>query len=460
MKPDSKTDLFLKRHFGSEQFTYNNIFGMLFPLILDMFFINIIGLLTTAMISSSSQESVSAISLVTPLYMMFYSIFNAVAAGGTVVVAQYKGRGDAGKMRKAAGQVMLATSLSAIAFCIFLIIFANPLVYTLFGSAEAVVKEKAVQYLIGVSFSLMIHSFYLGAFSIFRGIGETKTCLYLTMIINLLHLFLSLLFINILHMDITGTILSLIIARIVGGSIAVFLIMRSKRTFRVYFRDIFHLDFSILKSICKIGVPFALEQVFFNGGGMLVQTYIILLGTISVAANAIASSAFSILYAAGIAVGTLSVTVIGQCIGFGDTRLAKWYGMKMIWLGIFVTVLSLIVFMPLMPFILKLYQAPANTLSLIYQLIGIAVIPMPFFWSMSNVMPSVLRSAGDAAFSSVISLITMWIFRVGMGYLAAITLGLGIQGVWICMGIEWGIRTLIFYLRYRSEVWLTKKTIE
>jgi Na+-driven multidrug efflux pump len=132
----------------------------------------------------------------------------------------------------------------------------------------------------------------------------------------------------------------------------------------------------------------------------------------------------------------------------------------MVWLGTFMSVLSVVIFMPLMPFILRLYQAPANTLSLIYQLIFIALIPLLLFWSMSNVMPSVLRSAGDASFGSAVSLITMWVIRVGLGYLMAVPMGLGMVGVWICIGLEWAARTVIFYWRYRSEVWLTKKTIE
>ena len=41
---------------------------MLVLLTFDQFCISVIALLTTAMISSSSQESVSAVSLVSPLY--------------------------------------------------------------------------------------------------------------------------------------------------------------------------------------------------------------------------------------------------------------------------------------------------------------------------------------------------------------------------------------------------------
>lgn len=460
IKPDSKLDVFLNRQLSSSQFSYRELFSMLLPLILDQFFINIIILLTTAMISASSQESVSAVSLVSPLYMMIYAIFNAIAAGGTVVVAQYKGRGNEEKVRAAAGQVILSTFLAAVVFCIILIIFSKPLVYALFASAEPAVKEKAARYLAGVAFSFIFLSLYLGAFAILRGLGETKKCLHLTILINLIHLFASLLFINILLLDINGTILSLIIARVIGGGVALYFLLGKKSTCRIYLKDIFQIDFSILKSVFKIGVPFALEQVFFNGGSMLVQTYIVRLGTISVAANAISNSAFAILYAAGTAVSVLAITVIGQCIGANDKELAKRYGSKMIWLGTVITVLSLLILLPLMPLILKLYQAPQDTLSLIYSLIFIAVIPMPFFWSVSNIMPCVLRSSGDANFSSVVSLITMWVVRVGLGYLFAIPFGLGVHGVWICMGIEWAVRTAIFYLRFRSGVWLTKKTID
>ena len=68
---------------------------MLVPLIFDQFFISVIALLTTAMISSYSQESVSAVSL-----------YSAISSAGTVIIAQYKGHGDEEKMKKAAGQIV------------------------------------------------------------------------------------------------------------------------------------------------------------------------------------------------------------------------------------------------------------------------------------------------------------------------------------------------------------------
>lgn len=460
VKPGSRMDRFLKRQFGSTMFTYGQIFAMLLPLVLDQFFINLIGLLTTAMISSSSQESVSAVSLVSPLYMMIFAIFNAISVGGTVIVAQYKGRGNEEKIREASGQVMLVTALVAFVSCLILVTSADMLVHFMFGSADPVVIEKARGYLTGVAISQIFLSIYMGAFAVFRGIGEAKVCLKLTIIINLIHLLASMLFLNVMHLDIFGTTLSLNIARMVGGVIAVWLLMRPGSIMRVSPRHIFKLDWSILKSVFKLGIPFALEQMFFNGGSMLVQTYIVQLGTISVAANAVTNSAFSIVYAAGLSVGTLATIIVGQCAGAGEKVLARRYGAKMIVLGTVIIIISIAVLFPLMPVILKLYRAPEETLSIIYTLLFTAIIPMPLFWSFSNIMPCVLRSAGDSTFSSVVSLITMWLVRVGLGFIFAIPLGFGVRGVWICMGIEWAVRTLVFYLRYRSNAWLSKKTIE
>lgn len=460
LKHGSKMDLFLERHFSSKLFTYKKIFAMLIPLILDQFFVSAIGLLTTAMISSSSQESVSAVSMINPLSMIMWAIFSAISVGGTVVVAQYKGSGNEEKVRKAAGQVMLATFLVAVVSCVILVACSDALVRLMFGTADPIVINKARGYLIGVAISQIFLSVYMGAFAVFRGMGATKICLRLTIIINVIHLSASMLFLNVMHLDIFGTSLSLNIARLIGAVVAVWILMYPGSILRIYPKDIFKFDKPILKSVFNLGIPFALEQVFFNGGSMIVQAYIVELGTKSIAANAIANSAFSILYSAGLAVGTLATTIVGQCIGAEDKELARRYGIKMVRLGTVISLVSILVLFPLMPVILNLYQAPKETLSIIYKLLLTVIIPMPFFWSYSYVLPSVLRSAGDANFSSVISLITMWIVRVGLGYVFTITLGFGVQGVWICMGFEWVVRALIFYLRFKSGVWLTKNTVK
>lgn len=109
LREGSKADQFLSGQLTSKYFSYQEIFAMLMPLIFDQFFISVIALL-----SSSSQESVSAVSLVSPLYMMIYAVYSAISSAGTVIIAQYKEHGDEEKMKKAAGQIVMFTFATAV----------------------------------------------------------------------------------------------------------------------------------------------------------------------------------------------------------------------------------------------------------------------------------------------------------------------------------------------------------
>ena len=140
LKAGTTADNFLKKSLSSNYFTYQQIFEMLVPLIMDQFFVSIIGLLTTAMISSSSQESVSAVSLVSPIYAMTYAIFSSISAAGTVIIAQYKGNGNMNMVKKAAGQIVMFTVVSAIFFSIVLSFFAGSLIDAMFADADICVR--------------------------------------------------------------------------------------------------------------------------------------------------------------------------------------------------------------------------------------------------------------------------------------------------------------------------------
>lgn len=181
---------------------------------------------------------------------------------------------------------------------------------------------------------------------------------------------------------------------------------------------------------------------------------IVKLGTKSVAANAVANSTIAVFYAMGLAVSNLTIPVVGQCIGTGDSKMARNYGKKMIWIGEISILLSMAIMAPFIKLILGLYQAPADTIRDIYKLLVIIMLPMVLFWSTSNVLPNVLRAAGDVKFTSYVSLAVMWVVRVGLSCLVSIKLGMGIEGVWLCICMEWLIRSIIFLLRFHSEKWL------
>ena len=59
--------------------------------------------------------------------------------------------------------------------------------------------------------------------------------------------------------------------------------------------------------------------------------------------------------------------------------------------------------------------------------------------------------------SSYKSHITKQAVRVAFAYLFGIVLGWGVIGVWLAHSVlDWIVRSVIFYLRYRSNKWETK----
>ena len=79
------------------------------------------------------------------------------------------------------------------------------------------------------------------------------------------------------------------------------------------------------------------------------------------------------------------------------------------------------------------------------------------FWPASFSLPNALRAAGDAKFTMAISMISMWVFRIGFSYLLVPDLGL--LGVWMAMFIDWMFRSAVFVIRFLRGRWKNKRVI-
>lgn len=449
---------FLNQFLSSSVFTSQEVLKMTGPFILDSLSIMFINMLITALISSSGESSVAAVSLVGPLLTLVVCFLNGVAAGGTVAVTQSYGSGDIQKTKEAAGHILWLTVLIGTGLSLLLILFPHTILSVLYPKAEQIVLEKATDYMVGGGISLIIFTLYTGVFCILRGLGESKKCLYLTIIINVSYLLFSILFLNILKMDIRGSSLALILARSIGSlSALAFLFLPKNLPIRLDLSSIFSYRKSILNTIMQVSVPFGMEQLFLYGGNIVMNTFTVPLGTTALAINSIASSLFSIATSAANAAGNLSVTVVGRCIGAKAKPDAFRYGWKMLIMAFLLIVLGCGIFYPFFPLLLKdFYHASPEATVESLRLLRNMLIPTFLFWSVSNVVPYILRSANDTVFPSALSMVSMWMVRVGGGYLLAIHLGMGLDGLWIAMWAEWAFRALFLVPRFFRKKWLHK----
>lgn len=437
----------------TEQFAYPELKSMFWTLALDSFFIFSIGMLSTALVSSVGEAAIAAVSMVGTINGMVSLMFMSLASGGGIVVARAKGRGDMEDIRRVIGEVTGLCGLIAIVLSALLIYLAEPLVRLLYPNVEPLLVKYAVEYMRLMAVSFIPFSIFNAIFNIFRSLGDTKSSLMLTIVINVAHLALSLLFINGLQMGVAGSGYSYIVARFIGMVLALVWLMGFHNQYAVRIRDFFHFRRSTTREIVSLGMPLTVESMLIQGGMLLVQIYLARLTTTDLAAHAVASSLLNLYSTTSSSLNNLSGTVCGQCYGAGKYQLARDYALRLISIGRWILLLTSLILFPLTPLLLKLYHATTEASSIIYISLGIGALSMPLLWCDAYLPAMVLRVAGDATFTAAVSVGSLALGRCALGYVLSIVFGLGVPGIWLGMAGEWLFRAVVLRIRLKKSSW-------
>ncbi|MDO7908165.1 MATE family efflux transporter [Paenibacillus sp. JX-17] len=455
----SKTS-FLDKYFSGESVQYQQIIALFIPLLIDQAFLIGLSLVNTAMISSAGMDAISAVNMIDSLNNFLVSVFLAVATGGTVVVAQYKGNGNPLMVSRAAAGTVSSVSLFALAISALMILFYSPILNMLFGTASPDVMSNGKIYLLGSCISYVGIAMIEAVCGALRGIGKTRASLGLSLVMHLSYVVLNAVFIYLLHMGVLGMSIALNISRYAGAIVAVIYLIRVDDELRFQLRDLFQVQWSMFKKIMFIGLPFAAEQMFFNGGKIVTQIFIVSLGTYAIATNAIGGTLAGLTQIPAQALSLTLVTVVGQCIGRGNVKDARKLTRSFLWLSSFIFVLTGLVTMLLFYPLVSLFSPPQEIVDDIFLVILINCIAQIPLWSIAFLAPSALRAAGDSKFTSMTSMLSMWLFRIVLGYILGIVFKMGIIGVWLAMDIEWGVRGIVFWWRLRGKKWYQHRLID
>ena len=439
-----------------------DVLKLAIPIMIEQTFVMLLGTFNTMMAGHIGEEAVSAIGMVDSINNMFISFFAALSVGATVVVAQQIGQEKPKKANETAKQAIISGVIVALTITILLWIFRLQLINKLYGSAEELVKVNAKLYL---EFTLLTYPFIAIeqiANGILRGCGDTKTPMKITMFMNVINIILGYVlifgldFLNIPSFGITGAALAIAIARLVGTLLIMIVLFRGSKIIKLKKIYPFKFDFKIQKDIFNIGIPAGMEQVIFNTGKLIVQVFIVTMGTTSIAANAIGNSIAIIINVPGNALCLAATTLVGQYVGRDDIKGAKNTLIYLVKFGTIALVTLGILFIPIAPWLSSLYTDSQEVINLSSKLIatnGIALIA----WSMSFILSSGLKGAGDTRYTMLTAFIGMWIFRVFIGYILGIILNVGLVGIWIAMYIDWFVRGTMYCVRLKGNKWIAHR---
>ena len=218
----------------------------------------------------------------------------------------------------------------------------------------------------------------------------------------------------------------------------------------------FRLDMRLMKNIFYIGVPSGVENGMFQLGRLVLFSLISTFGTASMVANAIGNTIANFNCFAGQAINLGLAAVVSQCVGAGEFDQARAYLRKIVkWTYGIMAVVNLTI-IALLPLIMRVYNVSPEAEKLAVTVTLIHGISSIFIWVPAFMVPGFLRAAGDAKFTMLASMLTMWVVRVLLAYVLGKYMGYGVIGVWFAHAIvDWTVRGAIFLLRYRSGKWET-----
>jgi len=456
-----------------KRFTNLALKAMIVPLLIEQLLQMVVGLADTMMVSYAGEAVVAGVGLDTMVYTIFIYLFTAISAGGSVVVSQYIGSKEKDNADLSASQIFFIGGLLSILCMMLMLFFGSSLLGAMYPKAEADTMAACRTYMWIVAWSFPANAIYNAGCAVFRAMGKTRVTMLVSFIANLVNVVGNAIGIFVLKAGAAGVAWPTTISWYVAAIIMTMLCIETKASddilrkisslsgtrIGIGIKDSLSLNVQMAKRILGVAIPNSIENTLFQAAkvvlGMLTATF----GTSQIAANTTGQTFWSLAACMGMSMGTVFITVVGQCVGAGDYEAAEWNIRKLTRLSLLLAVIWNVIVMALTPLLLTLYNLSDETKRLILIIVAIHNLFSGLVQPFSGPLSSGLRAAGDVKFTMWASIFATVVCRTALSFMLALWMGMGVIGIALAMVLDWCIKAALDIWRFRSGKWRNKKII-
>ena len=441
-------------------FTRQALVALLLPLIAEQALSVTIGLADTLMVSSVGEAAVSGVSLVDSFNTLMIQVMSALATGGAVVTSQYIGHREPKNAKAAAAQILFVLASFSLVVAAVVVVGRHAILRGIFGSIDADVMRYAETYFLLSALSYPFIGLYNAGAALFRAQGNSKISMLSSLVMNVINIGGNAVLIFGFGMGVMGAALASLVSRAVACAVVLYLLQKPACPLRVDGLRALAPDGGLIRRILRVGIPAGIENGMFQIGKLSVSSLTSTLGTAAIAANAVANTTTTFLNIPANAVGMAALTVVGQCLGAGEKEQAVYYSRRLLltaYCGAWVMNLSAFLFAN--RFAISLFNLSLEAQTMALQVMVWFNFVSLFFWPSSFTLPNILRAAGDARFTMAVSILSMWVFRVGFCYVMVLGFHGRLLSIWMGMFLDWVFRSLCFFVRFARGRWMEQSVI-
>ena len=255
---------------------------------------------------------VAAVSLATPVFLIFMSLGTLFGIGGTSVISRALGAGKKEYARKVSAFCMWGCVIVGGVLMILFWLCMAPLLKLLGASTDTM--EYTREYL-SIVISCGIFSMISNCYSnIIRAEGKAGIATTGTVIGNLLNVVLDPIMITVFGWNVVGAAIATVIGNAVAAIYYIIYFLRGKSSLSISIREA-SVKNGICSGVMAIGVPAALGTLLMSISQMITNAQMAEYGDLSVAAYGVASKVVMIVAMVGLGVGMGVQPLLGFCHG-------------------------------------------------------------------------------------------------------------------------------------------------
>ena len=296
------------------------VFSNIIPSIISMLMVMLYNVADTVFIGQTKDAlMVTAVSLATPVFLLFMAIGMLFGIGGTSFISRRLGEGDHHTARRASSFCFWAGAAVGIISLIGIMIFAESVARGVGASDESLYYTK--QYLTIVAFGIPFLIVSNAFSNIIRAEGHPKVAMTGMIVGNLVNILLDPVLILWLGWNVAGAAIATVLGNVVSAAFYLVHLCGKKTMLSIRLKH-FTMQKTVSLGVFAIGIPAALNSVLMSTSNIVINKVMANYGDMAVAGLGVAMKVNTIAVMLLIGIGVGVQPLLGFCFG---AKLRKRY---------------------------------------------------------------------------------------------------------------------------------------
>ncbi len=435
----------------TEGVIWRQLLALFFPLWFGTFFQQLYNTVDSVVVGRFvGKTALAAVGSTGVVANLTVGIFNGLASGAVVLIAQHYGARRGEEVQKSVHTAMALALIMGLGFTV-LGAAATPWSLRAMGTTQEALPG-AVLYLRVYFLGMIPNVVYNVGTGILRAIGDSRRPLYFLIAASVCNIALDLALVIWLDMGVLGVALATVASQLLSAVLVVVSLMRSQGQLYQFFPRQLALDPTCLRKTMQVGGPAALQSVTYSASNIVIQAAVNSFGTDTVAAWT-AYGKMDVLFWMSMNAMSLSLTTFaGQNYGAGKyARLRRGVLVSTAMTAGFTLALSALLTLFARP-VLSVFTPDLQVLEIGVEMVRF-LAPCYITYILVELLSGAIRGAGKSMATMLISVFGVCVLRL-VWLFAVVPVHHTVVMVEASYPITWTVTSAAMLIYYRWGKWL------